>query len=193
MVTRDGEVFLAVAMPCCWTWSLFLLKFRNLCLVEILPVVWTGIALGLLLENQSEIFIFLKADLCVFLKPGCLYYNWLLNFGLLLGSNLPSLHTELLINSSVPAEEILSREDVEKHLLLCLKLLLVVLVTNLWGDLSTYWREDTNCWTEFKSMKRSRTFPTKKTHILFQIFLLFSLIPEVVKKRSSDTEVAFIT
>lgn len=47
----------------CFLWQLravllFLLKFRDLCAVEVLPVVCTGAALGLLLENQFVIFLF---------------------------------------------------------------------------------------------------------------------------------------
>lgn len=63
---------LVAGMEECFLWQLravllFLLKFRNLCVVEVLPVVCTGAALGLLLENQFVIFfISLKADLCVF-------------------------------------------------------------------------------------------------------------------------------
>lgn len=181
----------------CFLWQLravllFLLKFRNLCVVEVLPVVCTGAALGLLLENQFVIFFYFPESwfMC-FLKPGCLCYNWWLNFALLLlGSNLPCLPTEWLINSPVPAEEILLREAVEKHLLLCLKLLLVVLVTiNLWGDLSCYCMNRRYKLLKIQRHEKMEKPPSKK-HILFQMFfnsLLFSLIFEVLKRRSLDT------
>lgn len=68
-----------------------------------------------------------------------------------------------------PAEEILLRKAVESHLLLCLKLLLVVLVTiNLWAtSAAAAWAEDANCWTESKIRKRSRT-PQQKSRVCFR-------------------------
>lgn len=122
-----------------------------------------------------------------FLKPGCPSYNWLLRVALLLrGSDLPSLHAELLINSPVPAEEILSREAVEKHLLLCLKLLLVVLVTiNLWGDLSSYCKNRRyKLLNGIRKHEKIENLPNKNACFVSDIpnSSLFSLILEVVKK-----------
>lgn len=173
----------------CWTRSLFLLKFRNLCLVEVLPVVWPGIALGLLLENQFEIFIFPKADLCgVFLEPGCPSYNWLLSFALLLlGSNLPGLHTELLINSPVPAEEIVSREAVEKTLITLLKTAPCCLGNNKFmGWLKQLLHEQKMQTAEQNSKAWEDREPSNKTAYFVSGVLnslLFSFILEVVKNR----------
>lgn len=124
-------------------------------------------------ESIYDFFYFPESWFMCFLKPGCLCYNWWLNFALLLlGSNLPCLPTEWLINSPVPAEEILSREAVEKHLLLCLKLLLVVLVTiNLWGDLSCYCMNRRYKLLKIQRHEKMEKPPAKKT-ILFQMFLI---------------------
>lgn len=121
-------------------------------------------------------FISLKADLCVFWNQVvCVIIDGstLLSFlGWELGSDLPCLPTEWLINSPVLAEEILSREAVEKHLLLCLKLLLVVLVTiNLWGDLSCYCMNRRYKLLKIQRHEKMEKPPTKK-HILFQMFLV---------------------
>lgn len=60
----------------------------------------------------------------------------------------------------------------KKHLLLCLKLLLVVLVTiNLWGDLSSYCM-NRRCKLRNRIQKREKIEnPPTKEHILFQAFL----------------------
>jgi len=84
-----------------------------------------------------------------------------------------------LVNSPFPAEEVLSREAVEKHLLLYLKLLLVVLVTiNLWGDLSSYcMNRRYKLWNRIQKHGKIENPPTKKAYFVSDIinFLLFSL------------------